>query len=58
MAVIQVRMVTGWAADPYSLKQLMKSTKKIGLKRYDVDENNDVQLYFSKVSRLYCILRC
>ena len=51
MAVVQVRMISGWTAEPASLKKLLKTAgTRLKLRRYDVEKNNDVQLYFDEVS--------
>ena len=49
MAIVEVKMVSGWAATPSSLKQLLKDNVA-QLKRYEVDPNGAVQLYFEPVS--------
>ncbi|XP_067933198.1 alpha-2-macroglobulin-like protein 1 [Watersipora subatra] len=51
MAVIKVSMVSGWAADPAELKSLL-TNRRVQLKRYDVEKNNAVQLYFDQISRI------
>lgn len=48
MAIISVRMVSGWAADPASLKSLMKAEDPV-VARYEIDEDGTVQLYFNQV---------
>lgn len=49
MAVVYVKMMSGWESESDSLKSLLKD-KQVGVRRYDVEKNGDVQLYFSKVS--------
>lgn len=51
MAVVHVRMISGWAAEQASLKSLLQNSgTRLKLRRYDVEKNNDVQLYFDEVS--------
>ena len=47
MAIVAVKMVSGYIPDKESIKQLKQQTK-LGLKRYEVDKNW-VNLYFDKV---------
>jgi hypothetical protein len=49
MAIVEVKMVSGWAALPSSLKKLLQDNVA-QLKRYEVDPNGAVQLYFEPVS--------
>lgn len=49
MAVVQVKMVSGWVADETSLKPLIYDDR-VQLQRYDIEKNKDVQLYFDKVT--------
>lgn len=51
MAVVQIKMVSGWVADKTSLKSLLNDDR-VQLRRYDVEKNNDVQLYFDEVSNI------
>lgn len=46
MAIISVKMVSGWAADAASLKSLVKSEV---VQRYEIDKDGTVQLYFNQV---------
>lgn len=55
MAIVEVKMVSGWAATPSSLKQLLKDNVA-QLKRYEVDPNGAVQLYFEPVSIFFSFL--
>ena len=54
MAIVEVKMVSGWKAVDTSLKRLIKQ-QTAGLKRYEFDPDNTVQFYFDSVS-LYSIL--
>lgn len=52
MAVVKVKMITGWAAEQSSLRDLQGLQgigSRIGLKRFDVEDNNDIQFYFDTV---------
>lgn len=49
MAIIETKMVSGWAVDKTTLIALL-SNDKVRLRRYEVDENGAVQLYFDSVS--------
>jgi len=50
MAVVHVRMISGWAAEQASLKSLLQNSgTRLKLRRYDVEKNNDVQLYFDEI---------
>jgi len=48
MAIISVKMVSGWEADPASLKSLLKEKR---IARYDIDPNGAVQIYLDKVKQ-------
>jgi len=50
MAIVEVKMVSGWAAVPSSLKKLLQDNVA-QLKRYEVDPNGAVQLYFEPLDR-------
>lgn len=52
MAVAHIKMVSGWAVYEDSLKSLLQD-RRVQLRRYDVDPDNGVQLYFNKVQLRY-----
>lgn len=49
MAIIEVKMVSGWAVDKDNLKSLVKN-KETGIRRYEVEKSGTIQLYFDSVS--------
>ena len=55
MAVVHVKMVSGWIPEKDSLKSLLKDVR-VGLRRYDIDADSGVQLYFNEVSCRMCML--
>ena len=48
MAIVEAKMVSGWAVDKTALKELLKDNT-VELQRYEVDKNGAVQLYFNSV---------
>ncbi|XP_067934592.1 alpha-2-macroglobulin-like protein 1 [Watersipora subatra] len=50
MAIVQAKMVSGWAADKAALKDLMKD-ESVDLQRYEVGRDGTVQLYFNSLDR-------
>ncbi|XP_067934596.1 ovostatin-like isoform X3 [Watersipora subatra] len=50
MAIVQAKMVSGWADDKAALKDLMKD-ESVDLQRYEVDRDGTVQLYFNSLDR-------
>ncbi|XP_067934593.1 ovostatin-like [Watersipora subatra] len=49
MAIVQAKMVSGWAANKAALKDLMKD-ESVDLQRYEVDRDGTVQLYFNSLN--------
>lgn len=49
MAIVEVKMVSGWAAQRPSLDKLL-TDNVAQLQRYEIDPNGAVQLYFEPVS--------
>lgn len=45
MAIVAVRLPSGWEADESSIQKL---TNKVDLKRFEIDENK-ISLYFDQV---------
>jgi len=48
MAMVEVKMVSGWVADKSSLKELMKD-EEVQLQKYEIDQDGTVQMYFNEV---------
>ncbi|KAF6025638.1 A2ML1 [Bugula neritina] len=48
MAIVEVKMVSGWAVDLATLKPLVKEEEN-GIRRYEVDKNGAIQLYFDSL---------
>lgn len=56
MAIVEVKMVSGWAVDLATLKPLVKEEEN-GIRRYEVDKNGAIQLYFDSVSHFIKFLQ-
>lgn len=55
MAIIEVKMQSGWSADKKSLSTLL-ADKDILLKKFEINKDGAVQLYFDQVSQLLLLL--
>lgn len=55
MAIISVKMVSGWKVDQMSLKDAMK-VESVGLARYEIDNDGTAELYFEQVAS--CFIYC
>jgi len=48
MAVLEVKMISGWVASISSLIDLIKM-EEVRLQKYEIDPDGTVQLYFNEV---------
>lgn len=48
MAIVEVKMVSGWEVDETSLK-VLKTDNSVNLRKYEINKDGTAQLYFDEV---------